>query len=338
MGRRRRSFSAASGGLVERSLTSLFGSSNARYLKKLQPKVAAINALEPKYQAMTDAELREQTDKFRKRLAAGETLDDLLVEAFAVCREAGRRVLGMRHFDVQLMGGIVLHRGTIAEMVTGEGKTLVATLPAYLNALEGKGVHVVTVNDYLARRDMEWMGPLYLVAGPDGRGDPEPDGDGRAAAGLRLRHHLRHEQRVRLRLPPRQHAAGGQGRRPLSQALQQVQGPLHFAIIDEVDNILIDEARTPLIISGPAHDDVTRYAKADRIARQLKKDVHFEVKEKEHTAHLTDEGVRAAEKLAGVESFYTAGNMEWPHLIDNSLKAHHLYKRDVNYMVNGAAR
>jgi preprotein translocase subunit SecA len=153
------------GKAVERSLTSLFGSSNARYLKKLHPIVAAVNALEPKYQVLTDAELKEQTSKFRKRLVGGETLDDLLVEAFAVCREAGRRFLGMRHFDVQLMGGVVLHRGSIAEMVTGEGKTLVATLPVYLNALEGKGVHVVTVNDYLARRDMEWMGPLYMSLG-----------------------------------------------------------------------------------------------------------------------------------------------------------------------------
>jgi len=149
---------------VERGITSLFGSSNARYLRKLQPKVQAIGALEPKYQAMTAAELREQTDKFRRRLAAGETLDDILVEAFAVSREAGRRVLNMRHFDVQLMGGMVLHSGNIAEMVTGEGKTLVATLPAYLNALAGP-VHVVTVNDYLARRDMEWMGPLYMSLG-----------------------------------------------------------------------------------------------------------------------------------------------------------------------------
>src|SRR5271169_3523739 len=153
------------GRFVERSLTGLFGSSNARYIRKLQPTVAAIGALEPKYQAMTDAELKEQTAKFRKRLAGGETLDDLLVEAFAVCREAGRRHLGLRHYDVQLMGGIVLHRGNIAEMVTGEGKTLVATLPAYLNALEGRGVHVVTVNDYLARRDCEWMGRLYRFLG-----------------------------------------------------------------------------------------------------------------------------------------------------------------------------
>jgi preprotein translocase subunit SecA len=150
---------------VERAITSLFGSSNARYLKKLQPQVAAINALEPKYQAMSDEKLRQQTLEFKKRLAAGETLDDLLVEAFAVCREAGRRFLNMRHFDVQLMGGMVLNSGAIAEMVTGEGKTLVATLSAYLNTLEGKSVHIVTVNDYLARRDMEWMGPVYMNLG-----------------------------------------------------------------------------------------------------------------------------------------------------------------------------
>nr|MCR5163074.1 preprotein translocase subunit SecA [Thermoguttaceae bacterium] len=150
---------------IEHGITSMFGSANARFLKKLQPKIAAINNLESRYSAMTDAELREQTFKFKKRLEAGETLDDLLVEAFAVCREAGQRVLGMRHYDVQLIGGAVLHSGAIAEMITGEGKTLVATLPAYLNALSGKGVHVVTVNDYLARRDMEWMGPLYMSLG-----------------------------------------------------------------------------------------------------------------------------------------------------------------------------
>jgi preprotein translocase subunit SecA len=319
----------------ERSLTSLFGSSNARYLRKLQPQVAAINALEPKYQAMTDTELREQTVKFRARLAAGETLDDLLVEAFAVCREAGRRVLGMRHFDVQLMGGMVLHSGCIAEMVTGEGKTLVATLPAYLNALEQKGVHVVTVNDYLARRDMEWMGPLYLSLGMTvGAIQANMETAPRQAAyECDITYGTNNEfgfDYLRDNMRP---AARGDDRYP--KHLQQVQGRLHFAIIDEVDNILVDEARTPLIISGPAHDDVTRYARADRIARMLKRDSHFEVKEKEHTCNLTDEGVRQAEQLAGVESFYTAGNMEWPHLIDNALKAHHLYKRDVNYMVQG---
>ena len=320
---------------IERGITSLFGSSNARYLKKLQPTVDAINALEPKYQAMTDAELREQTVKFRKRLAAGETLDDLLVEAFAVCREAGRRVIGLRHYDVQLMGGMVLHRGCIAEMVTGEGKTLVATLPAYLNALEGKGVHVVTVNDYLARRDMEWMGPIYMSLGLTvGTIQSNMEtADRQKAYDCDITYGTNNEfgfDYLRDNMRP-----AAKGDNHYEKFYQQSQGPLHYAIIDEVDNILIDEARTPLIISGPAHDDVTRYAKADRIARQLKKDLHFEVKEKEHTAHLTDEGVRAAEQLAGVESFYTAGHMEWPHLIDNSLKAHHLYKRDVNYVVNG---
>jgi len=320
---------------IERSITSLFGSSNARYLKKLQPTVAAISALEPKYQEMTDEELKEQTVKFRKRLAAGETLDDLLIEAFAVCREAGRRVLGMRHFDVQLMGGIVLHRGCIAEMVTGEGKTLVATLPAYLNALEGKGVHVVTVNDYLARRDMEWMGPLYMSLGLTvGTIQSNMETDQRQKSyDCDITYGTNNEfgfDYLRDNMRP---AAKDDNLFP--KYLQQSQGPLHFAIIDEVDNSLGDEARTPLIISGPAHDDVSRYAKADRIARQLKKDAHFEVNEKDHTAHLTDDGIRAAEQLAGVESFYTAGHMEWPHLIDNSLKAHHLYKRDVNYVVNG---
>ncbi len=319
---------------LERSLTSLFGSSNARYIKKMQPMVDAIGALEPKYQAMTDAELKEQTAKFRKRLAGGETLDDLLVEAYAVCREAGRRYLGLRHYDVQLMGGIVLHRGNIAEMVTGEGKTLVATLPAYLNALEGKGVHVVTVNDYLARRDMEWMGRLYQSLGltVDAiQNDMDPAKRQKAYA-CDITYGTNNEFGFDYLRDNMRDAARDDDR--FDKHRQQVQGALNFAIVDEVDNILIDEARTPLIISGPAHDDVTRYAKADRIARQLKKGAHFEVNEKEHTAHLTDEGVRAAEQLAGVESFYTAGNMEWPHLIDNSLKAHHLYKRDVNYIVS----
>ena len=320
---------------IERGITSLFGSSNARFMKKLQPTIDSIGALEPKYTAMSDEELREQTAKFRRRLAAGETLDDLLVEAFAVCREAGRRVLSMRHYDVQLMGGIVLHRGNIAEMVTGEGKTLVATLAAYLNALEGKGVHVVTVNDYLARRDMEWMGPLYMSLGLTvGTIQSNMEtADRQKAYDCDITYGTNNEfgfDYLRDNMRP---AARGDGR--YDKWYQQSQGPLHFAIVDEVDNILIDEARTPLIISGPAHDDVTRYAKADRISRQLKKGVHFEVNEKDHTAHLTDDGIRAAEHLAGVESFYTAGNMEWPHLIDNSLKAHHLYKRDVNYVVNG---
>jgi len=324
---------AAAGHRVERLLTGMFGSSNARYLRRLEPKIEAINSLEPRYQAMTDAELRGQTAEFRRRLAAGETLDDILPEAFGVCREAGRRWLGMRHYDVQLIGGMVLHSGAIAEMMTGEGKTLVATLPAYLNAIEGRGVHVVTVNDYLARRDMEWMGPLYmglgLSVGAIQSGMDSAERQKSYAADITYGtnnefgfDYLRDNMRM---------ASRGDDRFPAHQ--QQSQGVLNFAIVDEVDNILIDEARTPLIISGPAHDDVAKYTRADQISRQLRPEEHFEVKEKEHTVALTEAGVRRAEQIAGVESFYTAGNMEWPHLIDNSLKAHHLYKRDVNYVV-----
>src|SRR4051794_28166749 len=330
-------------GRFEKGVTGVFGSANARFLKRLQPRVEAINALEPKYQAMTDAELRNQTTEFRRRLSAGETLDDILVEAFAVCREGGRRFIGLRHYDVQMLGGMILHEGNIAEMVTGEGKTLVATLPAYLNALkpvhtddDGNprgSVHVVTVNDYLARRDMEWMGPLYTGLGLTvGAIQAGMDGDERQKAyACDITYGTNNEFGFDYLRDNMRDAARDDYHYP--KHMQQVQGPLHYAIIDEVDNILVDEARTPLIISGPAHDDVTKYTKADKISRQLQKDTHFEVKEKEHTVALTDEGVRAAEKLAGVESFYTAGNMEWPHLIDNSLKAHHLYKRDVNYVV-----
>ena len=325
-------FSSLAGG-IERGITALFGSSNARYIKKLQPRVDAINALEPKFQAMSDAELKGQTAQFRTRLAAGEPLDDLLPEAFAAARESGRRHLSMRHYDVQLMGGMILDGGNIAEMVTGEGKTLVATLPAYLNALTGKGVHVVTVNDYLARRDMEWMGPLYMGLGMTvGNIQSGMDsGERQKSYACDITYGTNNEfgfDYLRDNMRP---AARDDDRYP--KHLQQAQGRLYYAIIDEVDNILIDEARTPLIIAGPAHDDVSRYSRADKIARQLQKETHFEVKEKEHTVHLTDEGVRAAEKIAGVESFYTSGNMEWPHLIDNSLKAHFLYKRDVNYVV-----
>ena len=320
-------------GRFERGITALFGSANARVLRRVQPKVDAINALESKYQAMTDEQLRNQTAEFRRRLDAGESLDDLLVEAFAVAREGGKRYLGMRHYDVQLIGGMILHEGNIAEMVTGEGKTLVATLPAYLNALSGKGVHVVTVNDYLARRDMEWMGPLYtglgLTVGAI-QGGME-SGERQVSYACDITYGTNNEFGFDYLRDNMRIAARDDDKFPKRD--QQAQGVLNYAIVDEVDNILIDEARTPLIISGPARDDVTKYVKADKIARQLKPELHFEVKEKEHSAHLTDAGVREAEKLAGVESFYTAGNMQWPHLIDNSLKAHHLYKRDVNYVV-----
>ncbi|MCL4109900.1 UNVERIFIED_CONTAM: hypothetical protein GTU68_003268 [Idotea baltica] len=260
---------------------------------------------------------------FRERLANGETLDEILPEAFAAVRESGKRNLKMRHYDVQLLGGYMLHLGQIAEMVTGEGKTLVSSLPAFLNALVGK-VHVITVNDYLAKRDMEWMGPLHVALG--------------LTVGA-IQSNMRPNERQREYACDITYGTNNEfgfdylrdNMKPTAEL--QVQGPLDFAIIDEIDNILIDEARTPLIISGPAHDDLTKYPKANQIVKQLIKDVDFEVKEKEHTCHLTEQGVRHAEELAGVESFYTSGNMEWPHLLDNSLKAHYLYKRDVNYVV-----
>ncbi len=318
---------------LDRGLTALFGSANSRQLRRFGELARLIGEVEPRMMALSDAELKEQTIKFRRRLADGETIEDLLVEAFATCREAGRRFMRMRHYDVQLLGGMVLHHGNIAEMITGEGKTLVATLPAYLNALEGKGVHVVTVNDYLARRDMEWMAPLYLGLGltigniQSGMENSQRQKSYSCDITYATNNELGFDYlRDNMRM-----ASRGDNRFP--SHLQQVQGPLHYAIIDEVDNILIDEARTPLIISGPATRDSGKYVEADRIAQQLKRESHFVVNEKDHTVNLTDLGVREAEKLAGVESFYTVGNMEWPHLLDNALKAHQLYKRDVNYVV-----
>ncbi len=309
----------ASDGLIR-----LFGNSNERQIRRMRPIVARIGEMEPALQALSDDELQAKTAEFRRRLSEGQTLDDILPEAFAVCREGGRRFLKMRHYDVQLMGGMVLHGGNIAEMVTGEGKTLVATLAAYLNALEGKGVHVVTVNDYLARRDAEWMSPLYNGLGLTvGAIQSDMDsGERQDIYGRDITYGTNNEfgfDYLRDNMKPARE--------------MQAQGPLNYAIIDEVDSILIDEARTPLIISGPAFDDVRKYAEADRISRLLKPGAHFEVKEKERTAHLNDDGVREAERIAGVESFYTPGNMEWPHLIDNSLKAHHLYRRDRDYVV-----
>jgi len=325
--------------MIERLITRLFGASNDRMIRRLGfvrkgsndsivpgSILDRIDKLEPELERLTDDELRETTARLRARLARGETLDDLLPDAFAAVREAGKRYLKMRHYTVQMIGGYVLHKGMIAEMVTGEGKTLVATLPTFLNALAGH-VHVVTVNDYLARRDMEWMGPLYMGLG--------------LTVGCIQAHQETEEKAQAYQCDITYGTNNEFGFDYLRDNMKpsrdlQVQGPLVYAVVDEIDNILIDEARTPLIISGPAHDDVDRYRKADRIARQLRRDVHFEVKEKEHTCHLTEEGIRFAEQAAGVESFYTAGNMEWPHLIDNALRAHHLYKRDVNYVsMNG---
>jgi preprotein translocase subunit SecA len=334
----------ASTAAVERFITRLFGSSNERRVEQIGfvrdkeghativpgSLLDKINSLEPQFEKLSDEELRQSAAKFRARLAQGETLDDLLPEAFAAVRESSKRVLKMRHYDVQLVGGVILHRGMIAEMVTGEGKTLVSTLPAFLNALSGK-VHIITVNDYLALRDMEWMGPVHTALGltvgaiQSNMGSVERQ----KAYACDITYGTNNEfgfDYLRDNMKPTREL--------------QAQGPLDFAIVDEIDNILIDEARTPLIISGPAHDDITKYAKADKIARMLKRDMHFEVKEKEHSCHLTEDGVHHAEELAAKygylkegDSFYSAGNMEWPHLLDNSLKAHYLYKRDVNYVV-----
>jgi preprotein translocase subunit SecA len=341
---------------VSNFLTRLMGSSNERYVRKLgyirpsRPGVTAtviagsllaqVNELEDKMKALSEQELRELTPQFRQRLANGATLEDLLPEAFAACREAARRTKDMRDFDVQILGGVALHRGNIAEMVTGEGKTLVATLPAYLNGLEQKGVHIVTVNDYLARRDCEWMMPIYKALGITAgfiQSDME-SAERRAAYDCDITYGTNSEfgfDYLRDNMKPARR--GDPTFDPYSHQCQRV--PLNYAIIDEVDNILIDEARTPLIISGQAFTDVRRYNKANDIAVQLSDlqkgapNRYFEIKEKEHTCHLTDEGIRKAEELAGVESFYTAGNMEWPHLIDNALKAHHLYKKDKRYAV-----
>ena len=330
---------------VERVITRMFGASNERQMRRLGfvrrgdvttitpgSLLDKINQQEEAWKARSDEELRQTAVRMRERLQKGETLDSIMPDVFAAVREAGRRFLRMRHYDVQMIGGYILHSGRIAEMVTGEGKTLVATLPATLNAMAGK-VHLVTVNDYLARRDMEWMAPLYMGLGLTvGAIQAHQPGDEKLAAyNCDITYGTNNEfgfDYLRDNMKPAR-----KGDPNYSVERQQVQGPLTFAIVDEIDNILIDEARTPLIISGPAEDDPEKYRKADRIARLLQKDKHFEVKEKEHTCHLTEEGVRYAEEQAGVESFYTAGNMQWPHLIDNALRAHHLYKRDVNYVV-----
>lgn len=315
--------------LIDRALRMGEG----RKFKAYEKRVASINRIEPEMKELEDHELLEEANAIRERAKNGESLDDLLPESFALTREAASRALGQRHYDVQLIGGMVVHDGAIAEMKTGEGKTLTSTLPIVLNALGGKSVHVVTVNDYLSKRDALWMKPIYDMLGVSVGWIQENDDPAtrREKYACDVTYGTNSEfgfDYLRDNMRP---AARGDHRFPTE--LQQSQGPLHFAIIDEVDNILIDEARTPLIISGPADMDLGRYAEADRVARQLTRELHFTVNEKQHNVTLTDEGVREAERLAGVESFYTAGNMDWPHLIDNALKAHYLYKLDVNYVV-----
>ncbi len=308
-------------------LKQIFGSKNERELKKLGPRVRAINALEPGIQALSDDELRGKTGSFKERLERGETLDALLPEAFAVVREAGKRAVGMRHFDVQLIGGMVLHGGKIAEMRTGEGKTLVATLPAYLNALVGKGVHVVTVNDYLANRDAEWMGKIYrflgltvgtIVHGFDDRhkqrqyGCDITYGTNSEFGFDYLRDNMKHS---------------------LSEYVQV--RSLHYAIIDEVDSILIDEARTPLIISGPGEASTEKYGVVNGVVSKLHLERDYTVDEKSKSAVLTDEGTDHVERLLNVGNLFSPENTEWFHHISKALQAHACYKRDTDYLVHG---
>ena len=305
-------------------LKRFLGDNNDQYIASYQKVVEKINALEPEMQGLTDAKLTGKTDEFRERLAKGETLDDILPEAFAVVREGSRRVLGMRHFDVQLIGGMCLHDGRIAEMRTGEGKTLVATLPVYLNALTGKGVHMVTVNDYLAKRDSEWMGRLYRFLG--------------LSVGL-----IAHD----MDFPERKFAYScdvtfGTNNEfgfdylrdnMVIDERQMVQRPLHYAIVDEVDSILIDEARTPLIISGPGQKSTDIYVKMAHAVAGLKEGVDYKVDEKQKTISPADSAVPKVEKLIGVQNLYAPENIEYSHCFTAALRAKALMKRDRDYIV-----
>lgn len=323
-------------------LSKVFGTKNERELKRLWPTVEQVNSLEQNISGLSDDELKAKTDEFRKRLVAGETLDDMLPEAFAVVREVSGRILGMRHFDVQIMGGIVLHEGKISEMKTGEGKTLVATLPVYLNAMEGRGVHIVTVNDYLAKRDAQWMGPIYNFCG--------------LSVGV-IQHDIsfRYDPSYRssdkkldfLRPCSRQEAYAAEitygtnnefGFDYLRDNMKYdisdySQRELNYAIVDEVDSILIDEARTPLIISGPSEESTDKYYKIDKIIPKLQKNSDYTIDEKAKTAILTEDGNIRAEKLLGVGNLYDPANIELVHHVLQALKAYALFKRDVDYVV-----
>ena len=339
-------------------LRKVFGTKHERDVKRLQPNVVAINALEPQLKTLDDAALRAKTAEFRKRLEDGADVDDVLAAAFAVCREAARRALGMRHFDVQLIGGMVLHEGKIAEMATGEGKTLVATLPAYLNSLTGRGVHIVTVNDYLAKRDAQWMGPVYQALG--------------LSVGV-IQHEASFLYDPRFVTPDVRMTALRPCSRPEAYRAditygtnnefgfdylrdnmrfyreELVQRELHYAIVDEVDSILVDEARTPLIISGPAEESTELYYKIDRIIPKLKraativegklseveatKEGDYIVDEKSKAVALTEAGIASCERLLTVDNLYDPNNIDVLHHIQQALRAHALYKRDVDYVV-----
>jgi len=306
-------------------LKGLFGARNERVVKALEPVIREINALEPWAKSLSAEQFQEQTAKWKKEVQAGEkTLDQILPHAFALAREASVRTLGLRPYDVQLVGGMILHKGAIAEMMTGEGKTLVATLPLYLNCLEGKPVYLVTVNDYLARRDAAWMGPIYDYLG---------------VAVAAIQSDMSPWERVPVYSCDIVYGTNSEFgfdylRDNMKNKLEdQVQRFLHYAIVDEVDSILIDEARTPLIIAGPAADTSDKYRAADTVALKLEREVHFEVKEKERTANLLEAGIEESERLLGVPSFYQPPHEDWPHFIENALRARFLYQLDKEYVV-----
>ena len=311
--------------MLENFLKKMFGTQNERILDRIRPTVDRVNALEPSLVSLPDDRLVAKIAEFRQRVENGEPLDDLLPETFAVVREAGKRILEMRHFDVQLIGGVILHEGRIAEMRTGEGKTLVATLPIVLNALTGRGVHLVTVNDYLARRDAEWMGRLYRALGMSvgvivhGMDDTERQASYRCDITYGTNNeygfdYLRDNMKFRVE--------------------DMVQRDLHYAIVDEVDSILIDEARTPLIISGPAEESTSFYARVNSVVPFLKKDSDYTVDEKARQVILTeDAGIPKLERLLSVDNLYDPRNIEVLHHVNQALKAHILFHRDVDYMV-----
>ena len=302
----------------------MIGTRNDREIKRIQIIVESINGWEDKIKPLTDAELKEKTSKFKDRISKGETLDEILPEAFAVVREASWRVLEMRHFDAQMIGGIVLHEGKIAEMKTGEGKTLMATLPVYLNALEGKGVHVVTVNDYLATRDSEWMGTIYKFLG--------------LSVGM-IYHDIPEEERKTAYNCDVLYGTNNEfGFDYLRDNMkfskeQMVQRELNFGIIDEVDNILIDEARTPLIISGPAEESTDKYYTVNKLVPSLKKEEHYTIDEKARTASLTEEGIAKMEKDLNIDNLYDPSNIETLHCLNQAVKAHGIFKNEVDYVV-----
>jgi preprotein translocase subunit SecA len=310
--------------MIKAILTKVIGTKNERDLKRLWPVVQQVGDFERSISELSDEQLRAKTGEFKSRLERGEALDDLLPEAFAVVREASKRVLGMRHYDVQILGGMVLHQGKITEMKTGEGKTLVATLPVYLNGLLGKGVHVVTVNDYLAKRDSQWMGGIYRFLG--------------LSVGL-IQHEMDDRERKQAYAADVTYGTNNEYgfdylRDNMKFSLEDyVQRELHYAIVDEVDSILVDEARTPLIISGPAEESTEKYYQIDRIIPRLKTEQDYQVDEKAKTASLTEEGIAKSERFLGVENLYDPSQMEILHHVQQALKAHALFRRDVDYVV-----